>query len=313
MKRFLGLLVFGFLFNSCDDGNLILEDINFDAVTASSCEVNNIIYKIKDKESLILDIPKESFLNETNYSELSIGGINRVLYRFYNGKVEANNICETIPPASPTVADQWTATAGIIQINTTPIRVAGTAVGSTKITGYNHFINFKNITFLKSSGTQVYENFPFGDYITTATVLPLLFDTSLEKCSGNSIYNYNSSEALSLDIDATLLSTTNLGTVKKGTLGTTKNKLIYRLYNNGVLTPSYFCNTVVPILPTVKEEWYGVDGITDASGIVEVTTTTNGPNSFKHTIVLKKVKLKKGKDDFQLGDSFLYGDLLTTN
>jgi hypothetical protein len=33
-----------------------------------------------------------------------------------------NNICETIAPASPTVTDQWNATAGKIQIFTTAVK-----------------------------------------------------------------------------------------------------------------------------------------------------------------------------------------------
>ena len=36
-------------------------------------------------------------------------------------------------------------------------------------------------------------------------------------------------------------------------------------------------------------------------------------NGFKHTVVLKKVKMKKGNSDFILGDNYIYGELLTTN
>jgi hypothetical protein len=35
--------------------------------------------------------------------------------------------------------------------------------------GYNHNIVFKNITFAKAT-EQVYETFPFGDYVTSATL-----------------------------------------------------------------------------------------------------------------------------------------------
>jgi hypothetical protein len=44
---------------------------------------------------------------------------------------------------------------------------------TTPVSGYNHNIVL-NITFAKSNGTQVYETFPFGDYVTSATPLPFL-------------------------------------------------------------------------------------------------------------------------------------------
>jgi hypothetical protein len=45
------------------------------------------------------------------HQPIDINNSNRVVYRFYNGIVSTNNICETIAPASPTVTDQWNATA----------------------------------------------------------------------------------------------------------------------------------------------------------------------------------------------------------
>jgi hypothetical protein len=64
---------------------------------------------------------------------------------------------------------------------------------------------------------------------------------------------------------------------------------------------------------TPNQQWTAVSGVTAVSGIIEVTTTTNGPTAFKHTIVLKKVTLKSGNSTFLLGDNYVYGDLLTTN
>lgn len=318
MKRIVGLLVFILLLNSCDDGNLVQKTIDFEDVTTQSCSTNNILYKLKDKEALLLEIPKSTFINEPTEggvpSEITIGGSNRVVYRFYNGIVAANNICETIPPPTPIVTDQWTAASGIIQITTTAVKKTDVNNNSTKITGYNHSIVFKNITFTKSNGTQVYETFPFGNYVTTTNNLPFGFDETIERCTANTpnlLYNYTSSEALTLDIDPTLIvdAVTPLNSPRIGLLSTTTNKLTYRLYA-GLVTGSYFCNTTIPTTPTISEEWNAVTGVSSISGIVEVTTTTNG-TGFKHTIVLKKATLKKGNSDFSLGDSYIYGELLT--
>lgn len=316
MKRVLSLLVFVMLLNGCNDGNLVLETISFDNVATQSCSTNNLIYKLKPTESLILDIPGSSFTNEPTIigvpTEIAIGGTNRVVYRFYNGTVSADNICGTIPPATPSVSDQWTATAGIIQIITTAVKTTNATDNSTRITGYNHNIVFKNITFAKSNGTQVYETFPFGDYVTPTTSLPFAFDKTLDQCStSNQIYNYNSSEALTLDIDPLLLSTAVINVPKTGLISATTNKLTYRLFS-GLLTDAYFCNTTEPTTPIINEEWNAVAGVQDASGIVEVTKTTDVPGVFKYTIVLKKVTFVKGNSDFKLGDSYEYGVLLSS-
>jgi hypothetical protein len=318
MKRVVSLLALVMALNSCDDGNLTQEDINFEDITTQSCAINNILYKLKDKESLLLEIPQTSFTNEPSTvgvpTILDISSANRVVYRFYSGTVSTANICETIPPATPIVTDQWTATDGKIQIFTTAVKTTNATDNSTRITGYNHNIVFKNVTFAKSSGTQVYETFPFGDYVTTATALPFLFDQTVEQCSvSKQIYNYTSSEALILDIDPTLIvsSATPLNTPRTGLIGTTVNKLTYRLFS-GLLTSSYFCVTPVPTTPVVSEEWIAASGVSNVSGIIEVTTTSLGAG-FKHVIVLKNVTMKKGTNDFKLGDAFIYGELLTTN
>jgi hypothetical protein len=320
MKRVFSVLLLVLLLNGCDDGNLSLETIDFEDATTQSCSTNDIIYKLKEKEALLFEIPESSFENEpTNLDTPTIIDIDnstyRVVYRFYNGTVVTDNICNTIPPALPTVTDQWTATSGKIQIITTAVKTTNTTENSTRISGYNHNIVFKNITFAKTNGTQVYETFPFGDYITSSTPLPFGFDKIAEQCPiSKQIYNYVSSEALTIDfIDPTLIvnSETPLNTPRTGLIGSVKNKLTYRLYSNGVLTPDYFCTTTVPVLPSISEEWNAVNGVAGVSGIIEVTTIKSGTTAYKHTIVIKNATLKKGNSDFKLGDSYIYGEFLT--
>ncbi|MFV8370627.1 hypothetical protein [Flavobacterium sp. LB2R40] len=314
MKKILGLLFFTLLLNGCDDGDLIQEDINFENVSTQNCNTNNIIYKLKDSEALIFEANGVVLPTETIAQEINISSSNRVIYRFYNGPVTTATICESIPPATPIVTGQWSATGGKIIINTTAVKTTNETDNSTKITGYNHNITFKNITFDKGNGTQVYETFPFGDYLIPATPLPFSFNKTLEQCSGSKqLYDYNSSEALILDVDATLIvnQATPLNTPRTGLISDTKNKLTYRLFS-GLLTDAYFCNTTFPTTPVITEEWIGVAGVANSSGLIEVTTTAFG-NGFKHTVVLKKVKMRKGNSDFNLGDNYIYGDLLTTN
>jgi hypothetical protein len=320
MKRVLSLLILVLLLNGCDDGNLTLETIDFANTTTQFCTDNNIIFKLKEKEALLLEIPKTNFENNPTVpgtpKVVTIDNTtNRVVYRFYNGKVAETNICNTIPPATPYVNNEWVATSGKIEITTTTITQAGSIAGSTVITGYNHHIVFTNITFDKGNGTQVYETFPFGDYITTITPLPFAFDKTVEQCpSSKQVYNFSDSETLTIDsIDPALIVNTEtpLNTPRTGLIGSTKNILNYRLYSNGLVKESYFCNTTLPILPTISEEWNALDGVANVSGIIEVTTIKSGTTAFKHTIVIKNATFQKGNSTFKLGDAFTYGELIT--
>jgi hypothetical protein len=320
MKKGFYLLLLTLLFANCSDGDLSQEVISFDLVTTQSCSNNGIIYKIKEQEALLIQIPPTTFTNEPttvgNPTIIDINTTNRVVYRFYNGVVSSSMFCETIPPSSPSVSDEWIATAGKIQITTTAIKTSNAATGQTSITGYNHNIVLKNITFAKQNGTQVYETFAFGDYSRSITPLTLGFDETLEQCAtSKQIYNFNSSESITLDNISTDLiknQITPLNSPRTALIGTTSNKLVYRSFTNGIVTPNYFCNTTTPTVPTVNQEWIAETGVANVKGIIEVTTT-NVLNTYTHRIVLKKVTLNKGNNNFTLGESYILGDLITTN
>jgi hypothetical protein len=320
MKRFFGLLFLVLLLNGCDDGNLTIETINFEDVPTQSCDTNSIIYKLNENEALLLQIPETAFVNEpTAEGKPTVIDIDdttyRVVYRFYNGKVTPDNICKTIPPATPVATDQWTASSGKIEITTTTITKAGTIPGSTVITDYNHHIVFKNITFDKGNGTQVYETMVFGDHVIKQDPLPFGFDKLVEQCpNSKQIYNFTTSEAFTLDdLESILIvnEETPIDKPRTAIIGTLKNKLTYRLYSTPTLTQSNFCGTTDPTLPSIKEEWNGVKGVENVSGIIEVSTIKSGTTAYKHTIVIKKATLQNGNKSFKLGDSYVYGELIT--
>lgn len=314
MKRFLGILCCAFAFSACDDGDLVVDTINFDEIATSTCTENNLLFKLKDGESLILNVPEDTFKDdatvENTPTKLLINSVNQVVYNFYDGKVTAEKICAIVPPALPNTLSQWKASSGVIEITTEAVKKVDDANKSTRITGYKNFIVFTDITFTKKDGTtQFYHEFVFGDYLKSITPLALAFNQKLFICdNSNLVFEFNSSESLTLNIDKENL-IKNEATLpdkpRTGKIGPVINKLVYRGYENGVLNEDYFCKAPTPLLPSVKEEWLG-----EAGGDIEVTTTTIG-NGFKHTIILKNVSLKKGNSNFQLGNSYKYGDLET--
>jgi PBP1b-binding outer membrane lipoprotein LpoB len=54
MKRVVSILILAMFLNGCDDGDLIQEDIIL-KMQPHKMLANNIIYKLKDSEALILD------------------------------------------------------------------------------------------------------------------------------------------------------------------------------------------------------------------------------------------------------------------
>jgi hypothetical protein len=314
MKQFLVILVLFFSINACDDGDLEVKNIDFEDVVATKCSGDkDVIYKIKDTEMLLIEIPATTFLNDETPEgepiEVNISSTIKVKYRQYNGAVSVDNICPAIPDATPSLLEEWNALAGTIEITSTAIKTTDATTGATKITGYKHYIVFKNITFEKPGGTQVYSSFVFGNYNTTATALSFGFDEEVTKSScDNRLFNFNGSEVLTLDTDeyATLF-VNEVTTQPRTALISSSDKLSYRLYNS-VVNDAFFCTTPGTTVPS--QEWIAEDGVLNVSGIIEVTTTQL-VSTFQHTIRLKKVTMKKGNSDFYLGDDYLFGTLLT--
>lgn len=322
MKKILSLIFLSVLFQSCDDGDLTVEKIDFADVTASSC--GETIYKLNGNEALYLKIPASfnAFQNETTLDEqprvIPIGGSVSVTYRAYNGRPSAANICETPGPISPAATAEWIATAGSIEIKTIAIYSVDETTGATRISRYSHRIVFKNIIFSKPEGTQIYDTFDFGEFSTTATTFPFNFSADdLKICPTNNVlYNArtNGIEGISIqNFDANLLSTNNLGVPKTGLLSSSTNTLTYRLFDTALTVSdnaNYFCVGTFPDFPPTTAIWTAQNGVADVSGIIEVTTTTNG-TGYLHTIILKRVTFQKGNDTFYFGDSIVLGNLLT--
>ena len=313
MKRILCLLSLLLFITACDDGNLTVDVIDFSDVAAQKCSAKDVIYKIKDSEMLFIEIPGATFTeNETLLGapiEVPISSTVKVTYRKYASTVTSLNICPTAPDATPNLIEQWKATSGTIQITSTAVKSTDLTDNSSRITGYIYNIVFKNITFQKPTGPQVYTTFVFGNYSRTTDPLAFGFDHELDKCtSSTKIYDFLGSVVFTLDVgaDYSTLFASEVTTTPRTALINATHKLSYRLYS-GTITDANFCAGTIS---TPTQQWDAIDGIAGTSGIIEVTTTTLG-GQFQHTIRLKKVTLKKGNSDFTLGDDYLFGTLIT--
>jgi hypothetical protein len=319
MNRFLFFLSFTFLLNSCNDGNLQVENFNFDSSgEAAKCSLSNsIVYKLKGNEAFIINFPETTFPTDATPVNVpkvvSLETNKTVSYTFFNGKVTPANICDIERPISPAATGRWTANTGDMVITTTAIiDDSDKTNNSTRITGYNHYIEFKNITFIKTDGVpETFQTKAFGNYV--AKITPLVVKSGndlLKKCATttpNLIYGIDGNNTLTLEIDPNLLATATDNTPSTGLIGDKKNILKYTLFkNDGTIRDDYFCNTTIPTLPTISQTWLGENGIEGVSGMVSVAKKTFA-TTIEYTITLNKVSLRLGNSSFKIGDTFVYG------
>ena len=166
MKKLIVLVASVFMLQACDDGDITLESFNFDTATIQNCTDNNLVFKINDKELLLLSIPESSFLNQETPDGspriINVGTTNQIIYRLYSGDVSFTTICSTLPPASPVVEKEWNATGGTIEIITDVLY----ALDGITINGYTHNIKFKNVNFSNPDNSFSFTEYIFGNYET---------------------------------------------------------------------------------------------------------------------------------------------------
>lgn len=327
MKRFFAFIFLTLALSSCDDGDLTQVTFEFDdTILAEACGSETpdfFIYKIQDNRALIIQIPEEKFPNRisadltTQPELLDIENLNlniRVIYREYSGEITENTLCSTIPVSNPVVVEEREATKGKIKITTTAIKSEPDANGATKIIAYSHALVFTDLKF----ENQINEGFNQVIYQTTATAFNNFAGlTSLFSCENDDtfLFKYNPTQSLVLDLsdaDAAFLFSNEAG--PKTRLINDATKLTHYFYNTDIntLNNAYFCTNPTPDTPPVIDAYFAENGIDGERGIIEVTSLASD-NGFKHTIVLKKIRLVKGSLKVEMGDEFIFGEFETTN
>lgn len=329
MKHFFAFLLLAVVFSSCDDGDLTQVSFEFDTTVAKPCNTNTgnfFIYKTQDRRALIVQLPEENFQNRitadlaTQPPALTINASSvRLIYREYSGTVTSSTICSAVPEANPTVVLEREATEGKITITTTALKSEPDANGATKITGYLHTLTFNDLKFgLGDGNTQINEAFTQVTYQTTPTPFTNFAGvTGLFSCENatSRLFKYLDKQALVLDLSnasAAYLFSNEAG--PKTALISNNNKLSHVFFNteNTSLTNDYFCTNPTPATPAVSDIFVAENGVENQTGIIEVTSLPS-TNGFKHTIILRKVRLAKGSLKVEMGDAFIFGEYETTN
>ena len=305
------------MLNGCDDGDLVPEIINFEEIDPVNCDNTYVlIYKLKEQESLLLQVKAETFAPEegpaivgTEEYDITENGDYKLVYKSYDGVISKSNICDAIRPSFPNVSTEWFAKTGLMEVITTPNVTEPAADGSTKIAGFNHSIYMTNVTYSKPEGDQVGPEFFFGVLTTSTYTSPTVSfaATTARQCSQTQIYNWNSDSSIIIDaLDPTLIQNIETTDPRTSTISSTQNKVTYTKYKTASITADYFCKTPRPTTPEIEETWNALAG-----GVIEVETTKLDNTTYKHVITLKNIELKNGSLQFKLASTFIFGEITT--
>lgn len=203
---------------ACNDGDLQIEQVNFDASNIEYCSglddptQTTFFFKIDADEALLLNLAPGLIKNETSTPETlasTIPDASNLIYRFFSGDVSSAYFCDALPSLEPTVLKENTATAGNISIDTK----VDTLTAETK--DYSHTISIKDLALVNDKGEQLTDlsTLVYGDFITNlknsarleipfsnyAAIVPKACTTALVEGSLR-LYKFINDEYIVLDV-----------------------------------------------------------------------------------------------------------------
>jgi hypothetical protein len=156
MKKIV-ILFLAIVLNSCNDGNFEVPSFEF-TETINSCGAYILYRTNTDKtEVLTLVLSSDEINTIVQTKPYSISSATPVNYRIFDSAIGTDYFCQTIPPASPNVLKELSATSGEINITTT-----ANADDNGVIVSYTYDITLTNLLFNDNTGKIFYETYPFG-------------------------------------------------------------------------------------------------------------------------------------------------------
>lgn len=258
MKKLLAIAFTSlFLFQSCDDGDVVYKNLEFGNSNVQKCSTKNFYYKTSDNEMMILNIAADSILKIDLQAERMVGDQSEVLFRKYSDKATGNSICDELPPAQPYVISELKAQKGGRILMNKLITTVPNQEQKTVAVNYNYSFNFTNIKFSNEDSSEElkYDQLSFGSYKSAnSPTFNLNFTTNVGemknqpkeafKCSlKNTLVAINNRGTLLLNLGEQFQLPTEEGT-QEINLSNSGLNLAYRQYkNNGALNAEDICST----------------------------------------------------------------------
>ena len=317
MKKILALTAILILALGCDDGDISFKSFNFSSVTTvSTCEENNLYYKVNGTEALILEInPAELYNIESEVDDtntiiprevaISAGGTNKITYRNYNGPANTSNlICNGsgLPVTSPNVIEEWTGDGAILIVTRKDYT-------NGKLTGYTHTITLKEITFNNGEeDIRIVDN-PFGD-INSSIGFSFNYGDEEEPgvlpCNNTAedrLYKTSGNDVLILNFPAnTFVNEAGELPVIEFSAEEEDYELLFKVYS-GTANSLLVCDLDTTI--DINQRWRASSG----TCIIVTTESEVTPGEFRHEIRLKDVEFTR--TDITSGETFTIYEVLS--
>ena len=134
MRFLFVLLGLAFVLHSCDDGDVVVNNFDFEDSTLERCDNFEFVFFLinsESNESLAVSFSTTAdILTEQGQVEVTLSGDDQVIYRRFNGDVTSDYFCNPIPPTSPTVSQELVSTTGVLTITTEGIEADNDGIPS---------------------------------------------------------------------------------------------------------------------------------------------------------------------------------------
>ena len=118
MKKLFPVLLAAFFVSSCDDGDLIVTEFDFEDQQLQHCGTgeSQVLYNVNNDQTnesiaFIFKMKEEEFLSLEEPVEIKLGETDRIVYRTFDSEVD-DYYCSEIPPATPIVVTEYRSTSG---------------------------------------------------------------------------------------------------------------------------------------------------------------------------------------------------------
>ncbi len=187
MKRLLSIGILALLFSSCNDGDIVYKELNFENQAVQKCYDKDLYYKINAKDMMILKVDPNLLIDSNlilgEEKTFEIGSSLELIYRTYDENADSKSICESLPPAKPVVVSEMMANPGGTALITRDLRIQkNDLITEPTVLNYFYTINFRDISF-KDGETNINQTkLYFGEYKYKTNNLTFNFDGIIKFC-----------------------------------------------------------------------------------------------------------------------------------
>lgn len=160
MKKFL-FFILSITLLSCSDGDFDIPAFDFEDNVSICGEYTLYRTNSDDTEAIALTMTTSDFTTTVGEEEFSVATSRAITYRVFDDGIGNNYFCQDIPPITPNVLKELTATNGTIIVTT----ILG--IDDDPDAGYTYTITVKDLVFSDGDSQIVFETFNFGQITAT--------------------------------------------------------------------------------------------------------------------------------------------------